>query len=298
MKIAVVGAGGVGSVYAAKLSSRHDVTIVGRPAHVHAVQEHGLRINGAQGGTYQVSATTRLESVAPDSYILLTTKVNDSAEAMAPIVPLLHPSVTILCVQNGIYSERIVRELAGRRAVTLRAITQFGGTLRAPGVVDNVVSGNTLIEEHDRAPRLAAVLTECGLDGRVTHDMKREMWRKAIFNCVINPITAIVGSPVGGISAPGLVPLRRLVIDECLAVARADGVEFDVDFAGEIDRIYGALTNIASMRQDLMRGRTTEIDYLNGAVASIGGQHGIDCPVNRALTSIIKSLEAQRASAA
>lgn len=292
MQIVIVGAGAIGSVYGAKLSTRHDVTLVGRPDHMRAVQENGLRIAGALGGTYPVKATTQVESVAPDSLILVTTKVHDTAAAMAPIVPLLHPSVTILCVQNGLYSERIVRDLAGERATTLRAITQFGGTLRSPGVVDDVVVGYTLVEPHERAAGVAAVLTECGLDGRVTPDMKREMWRKGIINCVINPITAIVGTPVGGISAPGLTPLKRLVITECLAVARAEGVEFDVDFLTVIDAIYGALTNVASMRQDLLKGRQTEIDYLNGAVVSLGEQYGIDCPVNRALTSIIKSLEA------
>jgi 2-dehydropantoate 2-reductase len=77
-------------------------------------------------------------------------------------------------------------------------------------------------------------------------------------------------------------------------VARADGVEFDVDFLKVIDDIYGALTNLASMRQDLLRGRRTEIDHLNGAVAALGDHYGIDCPVNRALTAIIKSLEGGR----
>jgi len=169
--------------------------------------------------------------------------------------------------------------------------------VRTPGVVSDVVNGYTLVEPHERASDLAAVLTDSGLDGRVTDDMKREMWRKVIFNCVINPITAIVGSPVGGISAPGLVPLKRLVIDECLAVARADGVGFEVDFVVVIDEIFGTLTNVASMLQDLSKGRSTEIDHLNGAVAALGTGYGIDCPVNSALTAIIKALEAQRGAA-
>ena len=292
MQIVIVGAGGVGSVYGSKLSTRHDVTLVARPDFARAVEKHGLRVEGKHAGTFPMRATAQLDAVAPGSLIIVTTKVNDSAAAIAPIVPLLDPSVTILCVQNGIYSERIVRELVGDRAVTLRAITQFGGTIRAPGVVVDTVGGSTLVEDHERAPALAAVLSECGLDGRVTPQMKTEMWRKAIFNCVINPITAMVGVPVGGISAPGLVPLKRLVINECLAVACADGVEFDIDFLKVIDEIYGALTNYASTWQDLNRGRKTEIDFLNGAVVSLGDGYGIHCPVNRALTAIIKSLEA------
>lgn len=297
MHIVVIGAGAIGSVYGAKLSARHEVTLVGRLDHVRAIQQNGLRLEGGTTGTYAVHATTRLETVAPGSLVLVTTKVNDTAAAMAPVAPLLPADATILCVQNGLYSERIVRGLVGSEIVTLRAITQFGGSVRTPGVVSDVVNGYTLVEPHGRAADLAAVLTESGLDGRVTGDIKRDMWRKVIFNCVINPITAIVGSPVGGISAPGLVPLKRLVIDECLAVARADGVEFDVDFVEVIDEIFGALTNVASTLQDLSKGRRTEIDHLNAAVAALGAGYGIDCPVNRALTAIIKSLEGQRGAA-
>ena len=297
MHIVVIGAGAIGSVYGAKLSAQHEVTLVGRPDHVQAIQQHGLRLEGGTTGTYAVNATTRLESVAPGSVVLVTTKVNDTAAALAPVAPLLPADATILCVQNGLYAERIVRALVGAEVVTLRAITQFGGSLRTPGVVSDVVNGYTLVESHERAADLAAVLTGSGLDGRVTHDMKRDMWRKVIFNCVINPITAIIAAPVGGISAPGLVPLKRLVIDECLAVARADGVEFDVDFVVVIDEIFGKLTNVASTLQDLSKGRRTEIDHLNGAVAVLGAGYGIACPVNRALTSIIKSLEGQRETA-
>lgn len=297
MQVVIVGAGAIGSVYGAKLSARHDVTLVGRPEHVRAIQQHGLRLEGGTAGTYAVTATTRLESVARGAVVLVTTKVNDTAAAMAPVAPLLPADATILCVQNGLYSERIVRNLVGGPVVTLRAITQFGGSVRTPGVVSDVVNGYTLVETHERASGLAALLTESGLDGRVTGDMKREMWRKVIFNCVINPITAITGSPVGGIAAPGLAPLNRLVIDECLAVAKADGVEFDVDFVEVIDEIFGKLTNIASTLQDLSKGRRTEIDHLNGAVAALGAGYGIDCPVNRALTAIIKALEARHGAA-
>ena len=297
MEIVVIGAGAIGSVYGAKLSAQHDVTLVGRPDHVRAIQQHGLRLEGGTVGTYAVNATTKLESVAPGALVLVTTKVSDTAEAMAPVAALLPADATILCVQNGLYSERIVRAMVSGEVVTLRAITQFGGSVRNPGVVSDVVNGYTLVELHERAPDLAAVLTDSGLDGRVTDDMKRDMWRKVIYNCVINPITAIVGSPVGGISAPGLVPLKRLVIDECLAVARADGVEFEVDFVQVIDEIFGKLTNMASTLQDLSKGRRTEIDHLNGAVAALGAGYGIDCPVNSALTSIIKALEGPRGAA-
>ncbi len=145
-----------------------------------------------------------MPSISPGTLILLTTKVTSNVAAVRPIVEMLPENVTIVCVQNGLYSENLVKELVGDRALVLRAITQVGGVLVEPGVVDNTVAGYTLLEAHDRSPAIAALLSEAGLDGRVSPDIRKEMWRKAIFNCVINPTTALIGSEVGAIVDPQL----------------------------------------------------------------------------------------------
>lgn len=294
VNIVVLGAGAIGSAYGYQLAAHHDVTLVGTSAHVQAIREHGLRIEGSiRPGTFPLKAVTSLDAIPPGTLIILTTKVSSTVEAITPIVPLLSPSVTILCVQNGLYAERLVSDLVGDRAVTLRAITQVGAILRSPGVVEHTVAGYTLVEEHERAAGIAAVLTACNLDGRVIPDMKVAMWRKVVFNCVINPITAITGSTVGGIVHPGLAPIKRLVIDECLAVAAADGVTFDEDFMALIEKVFASAATVASTLQDLQKGRRTEIDHLNGAVVALGAHYGIACPINAALTTVIKQLEAQ-----
>lgn len=294
MNIVVLGAGAIGSVYGYQLSARHNVTLVGTAAHMRAIGERGLRIEGSvRTGTFHLKAVTGLDAIEPGTLVILTTKVSSTVEAITPIVPLLTPSVTILCVQNGLYSERLVRDLVGDRAVTLRAITQVGAVLRGPGVVEHTVAGYTLVERHERAAAIAEALTASGLDGRVIPDMKVAMWRKIVFNCVINPITAITGSTVGGIVDPRLAPIKRLVIDECLAVAAADGVTFDADFMTLIDEVFASAATVASTLQDLQKGRRTEIDHLNGAVVALGTEFGIPCPVNAALTTIIKQLETQ-----
>jgi len=294
VNIVVLGAGAIGSAYGYQLSKNHDVTLVATAAHVQAIQERGLRIEGAiASGTFPLKAVTSLDAIEPGTLIILTTKVSSTIEAVTPIVPLLSPSVTIVCVQNGLYSERLVRELVGDRAVTLRAITQVGAILRGPGVVEHTVAGYTLLEQHERAPAIAEVLTTSGLDGRIIPDMKVAMWRKIVFNCVINPITAITGTTVGGIVDPKLAPIKQLVIDECCAVAAADGVTFEEDFMVTIEKVFGSAATLASTLQDLQKGRRTEIDHLNGAVVALGEKYGIPCPVNAALTTIIKQLEAQ-----
>jgi 2-dehydropantoate 2-reductase len=293
MHIVILGAGAIGSVYGAKLSKFHDVTLVGGAAHVEAIQQGGLVMQGLLSETLHLPAVTRLSRIEPGTLILLTTKVNNNVAAIEPIAPLLPDGVTILCVQNGLYSEDLVKRLVKDRALVLRAITQVGGVLVRPGVVDNTVAGYTLIEQHRQSSRIAAVLTEAGLDGRVIPDIRKEMWRKAVFNCVINPTTSLLGCEVGGIVDSRLNSLKRQIIDECLAVARADGVTFEDDFVALIDRVFAGARTIASMRQDLMKGRKTEIDHMNGAVARLGEQYRLACPVNAALTTMIKYLESR-----
>jgi len=290
-EIIVLGGGAIGSVYAAKLAARRPVTLIARAAHAEAIARGGLRIIGREPATHALRAATAVEAIAADALILLTTKVNDSRRAIAPLVDKLRGDTVILCVQNGLGSEDIVRAEVGGRCLVLRAITQFGAIFREPGVVDFTAAGATLLEPSGRSAEIAALLSASGLDGRVSDNIKIEIWRKLIFNCVINPITSIVGSEVGGIADPRLDPLKRLVIDECLRVAATDGVSFQEDFVRAITDTFGASRNIASMRQDLQRGRPTEIDFMNGAVVALGQQHGIDCPVNAAITAIIKAME-------
>ena len=291
MRIIVLGAGAIGSVYGARLSKFHDVTLIGGASHVAAIQRDGLVMQGHVSGTLALPAFTTVPSIQPGTLILLTTKVNNNVAAVRPIVDRLPENVTIVCVQNGLYSEDLVKDLVGDRALVLRAITQVGGILVKPGVVDNTVAGYTLLESHAQSPAIAAVLTEAGLDGRIIPDIKKEMWRKAIFNCVINPTTALLESEVGAIVDPQLNSLKQQIIEECVAVAKADGVTLDEDFVATIDRLFAGARTIASMRQDLMKGRKTEIDHMNGAVADLGAKYGIPCPVNAALATMIRYLE-------
>ncbi|PYJ11414.1 MAG: 2-dehydropantoate 2-reductase [Verrucomicrobia bacterium] len=292
MQVIVLGAGAIGSLYGAKLASANEVILIGRPEHVTAINSHGLRVEGLEPQVAPIRAATEIDQIGRDALILLTTKVTGSAAALAPIAPLLREDTTILCLQNGLGSERIARNAIDDRAVVLRGITQFGAIFERPGVIQYMAGGYTLVEQHPRSDRVAAILTAAGLDCRISPNMTADVWHKLIFNCVVNPITAILGCEVGGIANRQLDPLKRLVIDECLAVAATQGLTFDVDLMREITEVFGASPNLVSMLQDLRRGHQTEIDYMNGAVAALGAHHEVPCPVNRALTEIIKAMEA------
>jgi 2-dehydropantoate 2-reductase len=294
--IVVLGAGAIGSVYGAKLSTAHDVTLVTRPAHADEINTHGLRITGSEEQLYRVRAVTEVVELAAGALIVLTTKVSDSEAAVRPLVPLLTPDMTILCVQNGLYSERLVQDLVGDRCVVLRAITHFGAIFRTPGVVELKVSATTRIQDSPRSAAIAEAFTRCGLEGQVTSRIKEEMCEKLVVNCVINPINAMTRAEVGAIADERLRPLKQLIVDECRQVAARDGVALAADFVDRIDRQYAPSRNLSSMQQDLLKGRPTEIDFLNGAVVALGRQYAVECPVNQGLTMIIKAMERRPAT--
>ena len=296
MQIIVLGAGAIGSLYGAKLAAANDVLLIGRPEHVAAIDAHGLRIEGIESQTVRIPAATSLSQIGADALVLLTTKVISSAAALEPIALMIRDDTTILCLQNGLGSEKITRAAVGGRGVVLRGITQFGAIFETPGAIKYMAAGYTVIEQHEHSARIADVLSAAGLNCRVSPNIAAEVWHKTVFNCVVNPITAVLGCEVGGIAQPGLERLKRLVIDECIAVAATQGVTFEVDFMQEITEAFAPSHNLASMLQDFQRGRETEIDYMNGAVAALGAEHGVPSPVNRALTAIIKAMEAQSSS--
>jgi len=250
---------------------------------------------GREHATYRVRAVERPGPLAPGTLVLLTTKVNANAAAAAALLPLVRDDTTVLCVQNGLGGDDIVRDGLQGRCLVLRAVTQFGAIHESPGCIDFKVAGYTLVEDSRLSAAIASLLTAAGLDGRVSPTIATEVWRKLIANCVINPITSICGTDVGSIANPMLDPLKLLVIDECLRVAAAEGVSFDgmtpAEFNQRITEVFGASRNTASMRQDLLRGKPTEIDHMNGAVVELGKKYGIATPVNAAMTTMIRYLE-------
>jgi 2-dehydropantoate 2-reductase len=292
MQIIVLGAGAIGSLYGAKLADHNDVTLIARAEHAAAVNANGLRIEGIESGTVRIRAATAIDHLEADALILLTTKVPASAAALAAIASEVRDDTTIVCLQNGLGSEQIARAALRERGTVLRGITQFGAIFESPGVVRYMAAGYTIIEQHRVSERIAGVLSAAGLDCRVSSDIAYDVWHKLVINCVVNPITAILGCEVGGIANPQLEPLKRLVIDECIAVAATEAVSLEGDFVREIDDFFRPSHNLASMLQDLRRGHATEIDYLNGAVATLAARQNLPCPVNSALTAIIKAMEA------
>ena len=127
MNVVVFGAGAIGSVYAAKLSADHPVTVIGRPDHVAAIARDGLRVIGRESFTARVRAAVDLGELPNSTLVLLTTKVNDNRRAAAALATAVQPDTIVLCVQNGLGSEAVVKDVMAGRCLVLRAVTQFAG---------------------------------------------------------------------------------------------------------------------------------------------------------------------------
>ncbi len=296
MNIIVLGAGAIGSLYGAKLSKLNNVILVARKEHANNINKNGLKITGLENKTYRLKAITEINKIEDNTLILLTTKVYDSAKAINDIKNLIKKDTIILCLQNGLYSNLvslIQAKSVGKKCLVLRAITNFGAAFLKPGVVQYNNYSYTAIEKNTKSFAIAKLFAECGLNGYVSKNIKEDMWKKLILNCVLNPLTAILMVENRGITDEKINPIKKIIVDECLKVAKKDGVSFNLDFVKIINDVFKNSKNVSSMQQDLIKGKHTEIDYLNGAVVKMGKRYGIRCSVNEALTMIIKETENQ-----
>ncbi|MDP7476302.1 MAG: 2-dehydropantoate 2-reductase [Candidatus Woesearchaeota archaeon] len=293
MNIIVLGAGAIGSLYGAKLSKLNDVTLVARQKHINKINNDGLKIVGIEENVYKLKATAKIENIENNTLILLTTKVHDNKKAIDPIKDLIKKDTIILCMQNGLYSENIVKSIVGDRCLVLRGITNVGATFLEPGKVQFSNLSSTKIENSDISEELAENFDKCGLKCSVSENIKQDIWKKLILNCVLNPVSAILRVENGKIADERLNTLKKLIVDECLKVAEKDDVRFDIDFVKIINDAIKDSRNLSSMHQDVLKGKKTEIDYLNGAVVELGKKYGIKCPVNEALVVIVKGMGKQ-----
>ena len=291
MKIIILGAGAIGSLYGAKLSKLYDVTLVGRRQHVDKINKDGLKIVGIEQNVYKLKAVTEIREIDDNTLILLTTKVHDSKEAIENIKNLIKKDTIVLCLQNGLYSEDIVKEIVGNKCLVIRGITAVGVTFIEPGIVQFSNLSYTTIEKSPVSQELANNFYKCHLKANVSENLKQDIWKKLIVNCMLNPVTAIFRIDNGESADEKLNPLKKAISDECLKVAEKDGVKFDFDFVETANKNLEGSRNMSSMFQDLVKGRKTEIDYLNGAVVELGKKYGIKCPVNEGLVLIIKGME-------
>lgn len=289
-KIFVLGAGAIGSIYGAFLSKKTDVTLIGSKAHTDAVNLKGLSVSGDRNQTFYVKADTEIREIPEKTLIILTTKAYDSAKAIKGVKKLLKKDTVILVLQNGLGNEENVKRAAGDESKILRGITTMAAEFFEPRKI-KFWSGETIIEKNEAAVKIAEIFNECMLKTRLSNDINGEVWNKLVVNCVVNPLSALFHVRNCELVSDSLKTVRREIVTECVEVGKAEGISFPEDLGEKIDEKISSYTNFSSMCQDVMKGKKTEIDFLNGRMVELGRKHHIPTPVNEALICLIKFME-------
>ena len=294
MKIAILGAGAVGCYFGGLLArAGHAVTLIGRPAHMDAVRANGLRL---QTTTFDVQvpllAETKPEAVAGAQLVLFCVKSTDTESAGQQMRPHLAPDALVLSLQNGVDNASRLQALLPAHEV-VPAVVYVATEMAGPGHVRHHGRGELIVGPSPRSEETAKLLTEAGAPTQVFDNVLGALWAKLLVNCAYNALSAITRRPYGDIHpAPGMLATMRAAADECVAVARADGIEIPGDPYAAIDGIFQAMpTQLSSTAQDLMRGKPSEIDHINGYVLQRAQAHGLDVPVNRVLHGLVKLME-------
>lgn len=297
MRVCIVGCGAIGSLFAAHLGRLDDVEVWAYDpyqAHVDAINEHGLRLTGENDFVAKINARSDAAEIPPCEFGIVAVKTLYTRSAMEAVAHLFENGA-VCSVQNGVGSEEIIAEYVPR---VIQGTTFPAGHITAPGVCNQDTIGATTIGPFDGKPasqeesdRLAEALTRAGMETHSVADPRGSMWTKVIFNCASNGVAALTRLP-HGIACEQVRGLMSAVAQEGVAVAGALGVTLEKDPEEMID--YGkkvAYRHKPSMLQDVEARRATEIDAINGGVASIGEKIGVPCPLNRAIADMVKGLE-------
>lgn len=294
-----MGAGAVGCYFGGMLArAGHHVTLIARPAHVEAVRARGLRMETRTFDAHvPVQASSDAAAVAGCDVVLFCVKSMDTEAAGAQILPHLRPDTLVLCLQNGVDNADRLRSVLPAHAVAA-AVVYVATEMAGPGHVKHHGRGELVIEPAPGSERAAAALVAAGVPTEVSADARGALWLKLVMNCAYNAISAIAQRPYGeNVRGEGIPAVMRDVVDECLAVAAAEGVRVQGDVHAVVARLVEAMpTQYSSTAQDLARGKPTEIDYLNGLIVRRGEALGIATPANRVLWALVKLLETKRAA--
>ena len=300
MRVAVVGCGAVGSLFAANLSLLEDVEVWAYDLareHVEAINRDGLRLSGAGEVTGRPRATADAAELPPCDFGIVATKAMHTGSAIAATAHAFADGC-VATVQNGLGNEETI---AGHVERVIRGTTFPAGKVVEPGHVQWDVRGDTTLGPYDeRIPlteveRLADACTRAGLPTHAVADARGPQWRKVIFNAATNPIGALTGLTHGRVcERPDLRALVSGLVAEGKAVAAAQGIELDADPEELIDHAAKpevAYDHRASMLQDVEARRQTEIDFLNGGIVRAGREHGVPAPLHEAIWALVKGVE-------
>ncbi len=299
MRIAILGTGALGCVYAARLAEAAEVWMLGTWVEgIAAVKQAGIQVTDPDGHVWQarVRATADPGEVPPAACALVLVKSYQTERAAGWAARVLEPDGLAVTLQNGLDNEPKLVAAVGAERVAV-GVTYNGATLLGPGRVRHAANQPTHIGASPltagRAAGLVALLNQAGLEAHITPDVASLLWGKAVANAAINPLTALWRVPNGEVCATE--ERRRLMANlaqEAAAVAEARGIT--LPFADPVVYARGVCqrtaANRSSMLQDIERGRPTEIDSITGVIVAEGQRLGVPTPVSEVVWRLVRGV--------
>jgi 2-dehydropantoate 2-reductase len=296
LKVTVMGAGAVGCYFGGMLArAGHQVTLVARPQHVQAIERDGLRMETKTfDERVRLAASTEASAAQDADLVLFCVKSPDTENAGRQLQPWLRDDTLVLCLQNGVDNAERLRAVLPRQEVAA-AVVYVATEMAGPGHLKHHGRGELVIEPSRASERVAQALAEAGVPTEISPNVRGALWLKLILNCAYNAVSAIAQRPYGeNVASEGIWEVMRDVVDECVAVARADGVQLPADPHLATRKLVETMpTQYSSTAQDLARRKPTEIDYLNGYVVRRGQALGVPTPANRVLWALVKLMESR-----
>ena len=299
MRIAVIGTGGIGGPYGASLAKAGaDVTFVARGAHLAAMRENGLRIEGDRGETHirPAQATDDIASIGTVDVILFCVKLWDVEPAAAQLRAIIGPQTAVIPLQNGIdAAERLIRIL-GDEAV-MGGMAFVTGTIVAPGVIRQTGSYQRMTfgeldgQISERGQRVRDLCEAAGFEAVLSPDIMVPVWEKFILLVPLSGLNALTRLPLGKWRRdPDLLALYEAALRETVAVGLAEGIRLPPDSIDETLAMMRSMPahHTTSMGNDLLRGNRLELPWFAGKVVELGRRHGIPTPVNGFVYAALK----------
>ena len=302
MKIAILGTGAMGSVYAGLLASAgHDVWAIDTwKEHIEAIRQKGLRVEGASGDrTVRVHATTRAEDAGVCDLVILATKAMHVAQAAESAKPLLGANSVVLSIQNGLGGPDSAARVLGRERVAVGVVGGFGASIKAPGHAHHngwelVRLGEFAGPVSARLEKIAEVWRSGGFKVKCFDDIDQLVWEKLICNVCFSGTCAVTERTViEVIEDPETWRIASGCASEAFAVAKARKVKLDFDEPVAYVRAFGMKIPNArpSMLLDHMAGRASEIDAINGAIPPAATAVGVAAPYNEVISGLVRAKE-------
>ena len=305
MKIAVIGAGGIGGYFGGRLAAAgHEVGFVARGAHLEALRRDGLTVRSVNGDftVAPARATDDPRELGAADVVMFAVKTWQLEQATALLAPLMGSGTAVLTTQNGVEAPQQVADVVGREAV-LPGLAKIFASIEEPGVIRHVGGPASLAfaewddSPSDRVERLRTALAEAGVAATVPESVWTELWAKFLFVVPFGGLGAVTDAPIGVLrSQPG----TRRLLEDAMREIRDVGHALGVRLPGDIVESTMAFVDQqppegrSSLQRDLLSGRPSELDAWNGAVARLGSGVGVATPIHALLYEVLTVLASTR----